>query len=159
MLCFFLNLLFILYTQITNNKQNQALGVVGTNVTDGPNKIYIGSIPPQLTDDNVKEILSAFGQLKAFNLVRDPGSVLSKGYAFCEYTDASLTQVAIEGLNGLPVADKQLQVRVANLSAKAQQAQAQTQAQQSYYLPGGNMASHFIIIIFYFNFFSPCIII
>jgi RNA recognition motif-containing protein len=124
--------------------------VVGTNVTDGPNKIYIGSIPPQLTDDNVKEILSAFGQLKAFNLVRDPGSVLSKGYAFCEYTDSSLTQVAIEGLNGLPVADKQLQVRVANLSAKAQQAQAQ--AQQSHYLPGGNMAAilFLLIIIFYF---------
>lgn len=41
--------------------------------------------------DQVKELLAAFGQLKAFNLVTDQNTGLSKGYAFAEYLDTSLT--------------------------------------------------------------------
>lgn len=33
----------------------------------------------------------SFGQLRAFNLVKDSSTGLSKGYAFCEYVDVSLT--------------------------------------------------------------------
>ena len=39
----------------------------------------------------VKELLMSFGQLRAFNLVKDSSTGLSKGYAFCEYVDVSLT--------------------------------------------------------------------
>lgn len=33
----------------------------------------------------------SFGQLRAFNLVKDSATGLSKGYAFCEYVDISIT--------------------------------------------------------------------
>ena len=39
----------------------------------------------------MKELLLSFGQLKAFNLVKDSATGLSKGYAFCEYVEASVT--------------------------------------------------------------------
>lgn len=39
----------------------------------------------------IKELLSSFGQLRAFNLVKDSATGLSKGYAFCEYVDVSVT--------------------------------------------------------------------
>ena len=42
--------------------------------------------PPQ-----VKELLTSFGPLKAFNLVKDSATGLSKGYAFCEYVDINVT--------------------------------------------------------------------
>lgn len=42
--------------------------------------------PPQ-----VKELLTSFGPLKAFNLVKDSATSLSKGYAFCEYVDVGAT--------------------------------------------------------------------
>lgn len=43
----------------------------------------------------VKELLTSFGPLKAFNLVKDSATGLSKGYAFCEYVDVNLNdQVA-----------------------------------------------------------------
>lgn len=38
----------------------------------------------------VKELLTSFGPLKAFNLVKDSATGLSKGYAFCEYVDVNL---------------------------------------------------------------------
>lgn len=37
------------------------------------------------------ELLMSFGQLRAFNLVKDSATGLSKGYAFCEYQDSSIT--------------------------------------------------------------------
>lgn len=39
----------------------------------------------------VKELLLSFGKLRAFNLVKDAATGLSKGYAFCEYVDLSIT--------------------------------------------------------------------
>lgn len=39
----------------------------------------------------VKELLTSFGPLKAFNLVKDSATGLSKGYAFCEYVDVTIT--------------------------------------------------------------------
>ncbi len=39
----------------------------------------------------VKELLVSFGALKAFNLVKDAATGLSRGYAFCEYLDPLVT--------------------------------------------------------------------
>lgn len=61
----------------------------------------------------VRELLSAFGPLKSFHLVRDPGSPTSKGYGFCEYLDARVTAMACEGLHGMQLGDKTLTVRPA----------------------------------------------
>lgn len=47
------------------------------------------SVPPH--PPQVKELLTSFGPLKAFNLVKDSATGLSKGYAFCEYVDINVT--------------------------------------------------------------------
>lgn len=46
-------------------------GVVSTTVPDTPNKVYIGSLPTYLNDEQVMELLKSFGELKAFNLVKE----------------------------------------------------------------------------------------
>ena len=60
-------------------------GGIAPCVTDSINKIFIGGLPNYLTDEQVKELLQTFGQLKSFSYVKDPATNLSKGYAFCEY--------------------------------------------------------------------------
>ena len=87
----------------------------GGESTEGipPGRIFCGGLPYHLTDEQVKELLGAFGEIKNFNLVRDSGSNTSKGYAFCEYMDMETTTTAIAGLHGLPIADKVLTVRLA----------------------------------------------
>lgn len=45
----------------------------------------------QSIDFQVKELLLSFGQLRAFNLVKDAATGLSKGYAFAEYVDFNIT--------------------------------------------------------------------
>jgi len=104
-------------------------GVVSTVVPDSPNKLFIGGIPNYLNEDQVKELLTSFGALKAFNLVKDVTSSLSKGYAFAEYLDASITDQAIAGLNGMQLGDKKLIVQRASIGQKTIAPNAPTQIQ------------------------------
>ena len=62
--------------------------------------------------------MTSFGQLKAFNLVKDTTTGLSKGYAFAEYLDGTITDQAIAGLNGMQLGDKKLIVQRASVGAK-----------------------------------------
>jgi len=53
-------------------------GVVSTNVPDSINKVFVGGLPTYLNEEQVQELLKSFGELKAFNLVRENGSGPSK---------------------------------------------------------------------------------
>ena len=53
-------------------------GVVSTNVPDSINKVFVGGLPVYLEEEQVQELLKSFGELKAFNLVRENGNGPSK---------------------------------------------------------------------------------
>ncbi|KAL8763567.1 MAG: hypothetical protein Q9184_000694 [Pyrenodesmia sp. 2 TL-2023] len=90
-------------------------GVISPVVPDTPNKVSITNLLPNLTEDQVTELLVAFGQLKAFVLVKDRSTEESRGIAFCEYTDPAVTDIAVEGLNGMELGDKHLKVQRASI--------------------------------------------
>lgn len=96
-------------------------GIVSTNVPDTPNKIFIGGLPLNLNEDQVKELLQAFGPLRAFNLVKDSLSNESKGYAFFEYVDPAAADEACNELNGMQLGDKSLLVQRANVGSHGNQ--------------------------------------
>ncbi|KAM9238103.1 splicing factor U2AF 65 kDa subunit-like [Dugong dugon] len=92
-------------------------GGVSAVVPDSDHKLFIGGLPNYLNDDQVKELLTSFGPLKAFNLVKDSASGLSKGHAFCEYVDSSAADQATAGLNGMQLGDKKLFVQRGRVGA------------------------------------------
>ena len=53
-------------------------GIVSNVVIDTQNKISVSNIPLYLTDEQVTELLVAFGELKAFVLVKDNGTEESR---------------------------------------------------------------------------------
>lgn len=91
------------------------LGIVSGTVPDSKNKIFIGGLPYHLNEEQVMELLSAFGKIKAFHLVKaDAMATTSKGYCFVEYTD-DVKDVAIMGLNGMDMGGgKVLSARIAS---------------------------------------------
>jgi len=103
---------------MSENPNYNVPGVVSTVVPDSPHKVFLGGLPNYLNEDQVKELLTSFGQLRAFNLVKDSATGLSKGYAFCEYVDVSITDQAVAGLNGMQLGDKKLIVQRASVGAK-----------------------------------------
>jgi len=93
-------------------------GAISTKVEDGPNKLFIGGIPSTMNDQQVRDLLQAYGRLKAFNLVKDGARGTSKGFAFCEYVDPKVTEIACQGLNHMKLQDKILIVQRASLGAR-----------------------------------------
>jgi splicing factor U2AF subunit len=89
-------------------------GVVSHMVVDSVHKISITNLPLTLGDDQMTELLVAFGELKAFVLVKDNTTDESRGIAFCEYVDPAVTDIAISGLDGMDVASHRLRVRKAS---------------------------------------------
>lgn len=104
--------------QMPSDDGSYVPGVISTNFTDTPNKIHIGGLPTYLDDEQVIELLKSFGELKAFNLIKDAATNESKGFAFCEYVDPEVTDIACEGLNGMELGDKTLVVKRASIGTK-----------------------------------------
>ncbi len=55
--------------------------------------MFILGIPTIMAEEQIKAILLSMGQLKAFNLIKDSITGLSKGYAFFEYIDTVTTGI------------------------------------------------------------------
>jgi len=91
-------------------------GIVSTNVPDSPNKVFVGGLPTELAEEQVKELISYFGELKAFHLVKDGTG--SKGFAFFEFVDPSVTDNACRLLNGKELGNKTLLVQRAHLGSR-----------------------------------------
>ncbi|KAJ5562363.1 RNA recognition motif domain eukaryote [Penicillium sp. DV-2018c] len=85
-------------------------GVVLSEVPDSPNKICVSNIPTYIPEDPVTMLLKSFGELKSFVLFKDASTDESRGIAFCEYIDPAATPIAVEGLNGMELGDRQLKV-------------------------------------------------
>lgn len=94
---------------------NYEPGRVSNIVIDTPNKISVTNIPPYLTTEQVLELLSSFGELKAFVLVQDRSTEESRGIAFCEYLDPAATEVAIKALDNMELGENHLKVRKASI--------------------------------------------
>ncbi|CAM6128190.1 unnamed protein product [Calypogeia fissa] len=75
--------------------------VVSSHVADSPHKVFVGGIPSSLTADKVKEIVTAFGQLKAYHWEVDNKQQPPQALAFLEYKDPRATMAACAGLNGM----------------------------------------------------------
>lgn len=82
-----------------------ALAALGASVGAGAqsNNLIMTNIPVVLTEDQVKELVQPFGALKSFTLVKDTATGASMGSAIFEYEDESVTNSAMEGLNGLDI--------------------------------------------------------
>ncbi|PRW56919.1 splicing factor U2af large subunit A-like isoform X1 [Chlorella sorokiniana] len=90
---------------------------------DAANRIFIGGLPYYLNEEQCRELLGAFGEIKSFDLIKDRQTGQSKGYGFCVYMDPAITDVAIAGLHGMQMGDRNLTVKRANSAVQAQQAQ------------------------------------
>jgi len=82
-----------------------------TDSPDTQSKVCITRLPIYIDEAQVQELLSAFGPLKNFVLVKDRGSEQSRGVAFCEYTTwEGTTDSAIASLNGMELGEQSLKI-------------------------------------------------
>jgi RNA recognition motif-containing protein len=76
-------------------------------------KIYIGNLPSEVTEQELREEFAAFGEVTSVNIIKDRYSGRPRGFGFVEMTSVSQGQAAIAGLNGKALKDQTLTVNAA----------------------------------------------
>jgi RNA recognition motif-containing protein len=76
-------------------------------------KIYVGNLPRELTEQELREEFAAFGEVASVSIVKDKYSGQPRGFGFVEMASVSQGQAAIAGLNGKMLKDQTLNVNAA----------------------------------------------
>ena len=74
--------------------------------------IYVGNLPLEVTDDELRQEFIAFGQVKSVSVMNDKyiGSGQLRGYGFVEMTSKSEGKAAIKSLQGKRLRDQLINV-------------------------------------------------
>lgn len=72
--------------------------------------VFVGNIPYEATEEQLKDIFSEVGPVVSFRLVYDRETGKPKGYGFCEYKDQETALSAMRNLNGYELNGRPLRV-------------------------------------------------
>lgn len=73
-------------------------------------KLFVGSLPPDATEEGVSALFSEFGRVRSIHLANDVFSGQCKGFGFVEM-EGHEARAAIAGLDGKRYGDKNLKVK------------------------------------------------
>ena len=76
-------------------------------------RIYVGNLPFSVTQEQLKELFSQFGEIEEATVVTNKFSGRSKGFGFVEMSNNSEAQSAIEALNEKELKGRAIKVNTA----------------------------------------------
>jgi cold-inducible RNA-binding protein len=76
-------------------------------------KIYVGNLPHELTEEELRQEFGNFGAVGSVNIIKDRYSGDSRGFGFVEMASVSEGRAAISGLDGKELKDHTLKVNAA----------------------------------------------
>jgi RNA recognition motif-containing protein len=76
-------------------------------------RIYVGNLPYNTTEDELKKEFEAFGEVTSVSIPIDRDSRRSKGFGFVDMPTKTEAEAAIAGLNGKALGDRPLTVNEA----------------------------------------------
>ena len=62
--------------------------------------LFVGNLPFATTEDELRQLFSAFGEVQQVRIMTDRDTGRSRGFAFVEIADDEAAAQAISGLNG-----------------------------------------------------------
>uniref|UniRef100_A0A3B3H860 RRM domain-containing protein n=1 Tax=Oryzias latipes TaxID=8090 RepID=A0A3B3H860_ORYLA len=74
------------------------------------NRIYVASVHPDLSDEDIKSVFEAFGRIKSCMLAREPTTGRHKGYGFIEYDKPQSSLDAVASMNLFDLGGQYLRV-------------------------------------------------
>ena len=73
-------------------------------------KIYVGNLSYDVTEEELRQEFTAFGEVESVSIVTDKYTGRPRGFGFVEMAKVSEGQAAIAGLNGKTLKDRTLDV-------------------------------------------------
>ncbi len=80
--------------------------------------LYVGNLSYSVTEEDLKEAFSEFGELESVNIIKDKYSGQSKGFGFVEMPDNAEADKAIKALNGNDLKGRAIKVNQAKPRAE-----------------------------------------
>ncbi|AII15103.1 RNA-binding protein [Campylobacter iguaniorum] len=75
--------------------------------------IYVGNLSYRMTEAELREAFSEFGEVTRAKIVKDKETNRSKGFGFIEMSSDAEAKKAIDGMNGKEVGGRALRVNEA----------------------------------------------
>ncbi len=75
--------------------------------------IYVGNLPYQISEEELKEVFDEFGEVESAKIIMDKYSDRSKGFGFIEMPNDEEAKQAIESLNDTDVKGRNIRVNQA----------------------------------------------
>ena len=75
--------------------------------------IYVGNLAYSVTEDELRQAFSQFGDVTRANVITDKYSGQSKGFGFVEMSDKAAAEEAISALNGTDLNGRSIKVNEA----------------------------------------------
>jgi len=73
-------------------------------------KVYVGNLSYNTTEDALRTLFAEFGEIESINLITDRDTGRPKGFAFVEMATEQAAQAAISALNGKSIDDHEIKV-------------------------------------------------
>lgn len=80
--------------------------------------IYVGNLPYELAEEDLRQAFEAFGEVSSVNIIMDKYSGRPRGFGFVEMPSDEQAQAAIDGLNGKDLGGRALNVNQARPRAE-----------------------------------------
>ena len=75
--------------------------------------IFVGNLSFTATDEDVRQLFEAYGDVATVNIITDRDTGRSRGFGFVEMPDSHEAQAAIQGLQGKELGGRTLNVNQA----------------------------------------------
>ena len=76
--------------------------------------IYVGSLSYDVTEDDLRDVFSPYGEISNLSIIKDKFSGKSKGFGFVEMPNQEGAEEAIKTLNESEVKGRNIKVNEAN---------------------------------------------
>lgn len=80
--------IIVQHTQAEKNRVGNTLPNLAPKASNGPTRLYVGSLHFNITEDMLRGIFEPFGKIDHIQLMTDPDTGKSKGYGFLTVSNA-----------------------------------------------------------------------
>ncbi len=75
--------------------------------------IYVGNLPFEAKEDDLRKVFEAYGEVESVNIIKDRFSGKSRGFAFVEMPVEDEAKAAIEAIDGSYLNGREIKVNIA----------------------------------------------
>jgi len=76
-------------------------------------KLFVGNLPWNIGEDQLKDLFSEFGEVVSANLITDRQTGRSRGFGFVEFSADDAAAAAVEAMHGKELDGRELVVNIA----------------------------------------------